>query len=152
MKQDDFKKILLNAIDKEVESYTFYTATSARVTDKALKTIFTELAEQETMHRKTLQEYLITGSKKELKFDEVKDYHLSDMIESPTLTTEMKPLDGLKLAIKKEEEAKQMYENLAAASIEADQKNLFNELAKMELGHKARLEDIYTNTAFAEAW
>ncbi|PKL60416.1 MAG: ferritin [Methanomicrobiales archaeon HGW-Methanomicrobiales-4] len=151
MKQDDFKKILLNAIDKEVESYTFYTATSERVTDKALKTIFKELAEQETMHRKTLQEYLI-GGKKELKFDEVKDYHLSDIIENPTLSTEMKPLDGLKLAIKKEEEAKQMYENLAAASVEADQKNLFNELAKMELGHKARLEDIYTNTAFAEAW
>ena len=59
MKKDDFKKILLNAIDKEVESYTFYTAASERVKDKALKTVFKELAEQEAMHRKTLQEYLI---------------------------------------------------------------------------------------------
>jgi rubrerythrin len=151
MKTDDFKKILLSAIDKEVESYTFYTATSERVKDSALKTIFKELAEQETMHRKTLQEYL-TGAKKELKFDETKDYHLSDTIESPVLTTEMKPLDGLKLAIKKEEEAKQMYEKLAAASSDAEQKKVFEELAKMELGHKARLEDIYTNAAFAEAW
>jgi rubrerythrin len=151
MKQDDFKKILLNAIDKEVESYTFYTATAERVKDKALKTIFKELADQETMHRKTLQEYL-SGSRKVLKFDEVKDYHLSDTIESPTLTTEMKPLDGLKLAIKKEEEAKQMYEKLAQASADPEQKKIFDELSKMELGHKARLEDIYTNTAFAEAW
>ena len=151
MKSEEFKKILLNAIDKEVESYTFYTATSERVKDKALKTIFKELAEQETMHRKTLQEYL-SGAKKELKFDEVKDYHLSDIIESPTLSTEMKPLDGLKLAIKKEEEAKQMYEKLSEASTDSEQKKIFNELAKMELGHKARLEDIYTNTAFAEAW
>lgn len=151
MKHDDFKKIILNAIDKEVESYTFYTATSERVQDKALKSIFKDLAEQETMHRKTLQEYL-TGGKKELKFDEVKDYHLSDTIESPTLSTEMKPLDGLKLAIKKEEEAKQMYEKLAQASVDGEQKKIFDELAKMELGHKARLEDIYTNTAFAEAW
>lgn len=151
MKQDGFKKILLNAIDKEVESYTFYTTISERVVDKALKTIFKELAEQETMHRKTLQEYLI-GSKKELKFDEVKDYHLSDTMESPVLTTEMKPLDGLKLAIKKEEESKEMYEKLALASVDADQKKIFTELAKMEMGHKARLEDIYTNTAFAEVW
>lgn len=151
MKKDDFKKILLDAIDKEVESYTFYTSASERVNDKALKTVFKELAEQEAMHRKTLQEYLI-GGKKELKFDEVKDYHLSDMIESPALTTEMKPLDGLKLAIKKEEEAKQMYEGLAAASVEADQKKVFGELANMELGHKRRLEDIYTNSAFVEAW
>jgi rubrerythrin len=151
MKQDDFKKILLNAIDKEVESYTFYTAASERIKDKALKTIFKELADQETMHRKTLQEYL-SGVKKELKFDEVKDYHLSDIIESPPLTTEMKPLDGLKLAIKKEEEAKLMYEKLAQASADPGQKKIFDELAKMELGHKARLEDIYTNTAFAEVW
>lgn len=151
MKIDEFKKILLNAIDKEVESYTFYTAASEKVTDKALKSVFKELAEQETMHRKTLQEYLM-GAKKVLKFDEVKDYHLSDMIESPALTTEMKPLDGLKLAIKKEEEAMQMYEKLAAASADADQKKIFEELATMELGHKRRLEDIYTNAAFTEAW
>lgn len=151
MKNEGFKKIILDAIDKEVESYTFYTAISERVADKALKGIFKELAEQETMHRKTLQEYLV-GGKKELKFDEVKDYHLSDTIKSPELSTEMKPLDGLKLAIKKEEEAKQMYEKLASASVDTDQKKIFDELSKMELGHKARLEDIYTNTAFAEAW
>lgn len=151
MKLEEFKKILLSAIDKEVESYTFYTATSERVKDSALKTIFKELADQETMHRKTLQEYL-SGSKKDLKFDEAKDYKISDTIESPVLSTEMKPLDGLKLAIKKEEEAMQMYEKFAAASVDADQKKVFTELAKMELGHKARLEDIYTNTAFAEAW
>lgn len=151
MKQEDFKKILLDAIDKEVESYTFYQSVSERVADAALKSLFKELAEEETYHRKTLQEYLV-GGKKELKFDEVKDYHISDTIESPALTTEMKPLDGIKLAIKKEEDAKLMYERLSEASVDADQKKIFDELAKMELGHKARLEDIYTNTAFAEAW
>ncbi len=151
MKSNEFKKILLDAIDKEVESYTFYTASAERISDAALKTIFKELAEQETMHRKTLQAYL-SGDKKELKFDEVKDYKLSELIESPPLTTEMKPLDGLKLAIKKEEDAKNMYEKLAEASIDAEQKKIFQELAKMELGHKARLEDIYTNSAFVEAW
>lgn len=151
MKQEDFKKILLDAIDKEVESYTFYQSVSERVADAALKSLFKELAEEETYHRKTLQEYLV-GGKKELKFDEVKDYHISDTIESPALTTEMKPLDGIKLAIKKEEDAKLMYERLSEASVDAEQKKIFDELAKMELGHKARLEDIYTNTAFSEAW
>lgn len=151
MKQEEFKKILLNAIDKEVEAYAFYQAISEKVKDSSLKTLFKELSEQETYHRKTLQEYL-TGAKKELKFDEVKDYHLSDMMEKPGPTSDMKPLDGLKLAIKKEEEAMEMYQKLAEASPDADQKKIFEELAKMELGHKARLEDIYTNAAFAEAW
>ena len=151
MKNDEFKKILLNAIDREVESYALYTALADKVKDSALKTTFKELAQEETYHRKTLQEYL-TGVKKELKFDEVKDYKLSNLLESPSPTSDMKPLDGLKLAIKKEEEAMEMYEKLAEASVDGEQKKIFSELAKMERGHKARLEDLYTNSAFAEAW
>ena len=151
MKTEEFKKILLDAIDKEIEAYTFYTSASERVKDAALKTVFKELAEQETMHRKTLQAYLM-GAKTELKFNEAKDYKISDTIENPPLTTDMKPLDGLKLAIKKEEEAMQMYTKFADASIDENQKKTFEELAKMERGHKARLEDIYTNSAFSESW
>lgn len=151
MKNEEFKKILLNAIDREVESYALYTALADKVKDSALKTTFRELAQEETYHRKTLQEYL-TGGKKELKFDEVKDYKLSNLLESPSPTSDMKPLDGLKLAIKKEEEAMEMYEKLAEASVDSDQKKIFGELAKMERGHKARLEDLYTNSAFVEAW
>ena len=46
----------------------------------------------------------------------------------------------------------QMYEKLADASADSEQKKIFTELAKMERGHKARLEDLYTNSAFVEAW
>ncbi len=46
----------------------------------------------------------------------------------------------------------QMYTHLANASDDAEVKKLFTELATMERGHKTRLEDIYVNTAFAEAW
>jgi rubrerythrin len=64
----------------------------------------------------------------------------------------MKPIDGLKLAIKKEEDAMELYKGLSAASKDAEMKKTFDSLAKMETSHKARLEDIYTNTAFAEVW
>ncbi|PKL59796.1 MAG: ferritin [Methanomicrobiales archaeon HGW-Methanomicrobiales-4] len=151
MKNEEFKKILLMAIDREVDSYALYTALADKVKDVALKTTFRELAKEETMHRKTLQEYL-TGSRKELKFDEVKDYKLSNILDSPSPSSDMKPLDGLKLAIKKEEEAMEMYEKLADASADPEQKKIFTELAKMERGHKGRLEDLYTNSAFVEAW
>ncbi len=151
MKHEEFKQILLKAIDREVDSYALYTALADKVKDSALKSTFKELAQEETYHRKTLQEYL-SGTKKELKFDEVKDYKLSNLIESPSPSSDMKPLDGLKLAIKKEEEAMQMYEKLADASADSEQKKIFTELAKMERGHKARLEDLYTNSAFVEAW
>ncbi|MFH0966550.1 MAG: ferritin family protein [Methanobacteriota archaeon] len=151
MKTEEFKKILLTAIDREVESYALYTALADKVNDTALKVTFRELAKEETYHRKTLLEYL-TGSRKELKFDEVKDYKLSNILDSPSPSSDMKPLDGLKLAIKKEEEAMEMYEKLADASADPDQKMIFTELAKMERGHKGRLEDLYTNSAFTESW
>jgi rubrerythrin len=64
----------------------------------------------------------------------------------------MKPIDGLVVAIKKELAAMQMYSQLANASDDAEVKKLFTELAAMERGHKTRLEDIYVNMAFPEAW
>ena len=68
------------------------------------------------------------------------------------MTADLKPLDGLVIAIKKELEAMQMYTQLAKTSTDAEQKNIFIELASMERGHKSRLEDIYTNMAFPEVW
>ena len=68
------------------------------------------------------------------------------------MTADLKPLDGLVIAIKKELEAMQMYTQLANTSTDAEQKNIFIELASMERGHKSRLEDIYTNMAFPEVW
>jgi rubrerythrin len=46
----------------------------------------------------------------------------------------------------------QMYTQLANASTDTAQKNIFLELASMERGHKSNLEDIYTNMAFPEIW
>jgi rubrerythrin len=73
-------------------------------------------------------------------------------VKAPTLSADLKPLDGIVLAIKKELEAMQMYTQLADAQTDPEQKNLFTDLAAMERGHKARLEDIYTNMAFPESW
>jgi rubrerythrin len=87
-----------------------------------------------------------------MHFDTKKDYKVGDSLKTPALTPDLKPLDGLVLAIKKELEAMQMYTQLAGASTDPAQKKIFTELAGMERGHKARLEDIYTNMAFPEVW
>jgi rubrerythrin len=85
-----------------------------------------------------------------MHFDAKKDYKVVDTIPSPPLSPDLKPLDGLVLAIKKELEAMQMYTQLAGLSADMEQKFLFTQLANMESGHKARLEDIYVNMAFPE--
>jgi rubrerythrin len=151
MNAEDFQKIITNAIDSEVESYTFYKSVSERVKDANLKSLFLELAEDEKGHREYLQGLLLRGAK-EMHFVAARDYKVTDAIEEPELSVDMKPLDGLVLAIKKELHAAQMYTRLAGASADANQKMLFAQLANMEKGHKARLEDIYTNMAYPEAW
>ncbi|WOX57049.1 ferritin-like domain-containing protein [Methanoculleus receptaculi] len=151
MKPEDFEKIISSAIDSEVESYTFYKSVADRAKDKSLKTIFLDLAEDEKGHREYLQQVLTRGLK-EMHFIDAPDYKVTDAFDEPELSVDMKPLDGLLLAIKKELQAAQMYSRLARASADAEQKMVFEQLANMEKGHKARLEDIYTNMAYPEVW
>jgi rubrerythrin len=151
MKPEDAKKIISTAIDREVESYTFYRSVSDKVKDPALKKLFDELAGEEKKHRVFLEGFLSKDVGK-MKFDASHDYKVGDSLPSPALSVSMKPLEGIVLAIKKELEAMQMYTQLAALAKETETQLLFSQLANMERGHKARLEDIYTNMAFPEVW
>ncbi len=151
MTQDEYKKIISRAIQGEIEAYTFYNAVSEKVKDKKLKDLFSDLAAEEQKHKLTLEGFL-TKAPENLHFSTSQDYKVADALPTPPLTMDLKPLDGLVIAIKKELEAMQMYTQLANNSTDAGQKNIFLELASMERGHKSRLEDIYTNMAFPEAW
>src|SRR5512136_2262357 len=151
MKTDDAKKIISIAIDREVEAYTFYRTISDKVKDPALKKLFNELAGEEKQHREFLQGMLSKDVSK-MRFEAKKDYKVVAALPSPPLSADMKPLDGIVVSIKKELEAMQMYTQLAGLSTDTEQKFLFTQLANMESGHKARLEDLYTNMAFPEDW
>ncbi|MDD1710211.1 MAG: ferritin family protein [Methanoregulaceae archaeon] len=151
MTPEQYRAIISKAIEREVESYTYYRTISDKVKDTYLKKIFADLAGDETKHREFLQDLLAKEPKK-LKISASKDYKIADSVKAPTLSADLKPLDGIVLAIKKELEAMQMYTQLAEAQTDPEQKNLFTDLAAMERGHKARLEDIYTNMAFPESW
>jgi len=151
MKQDDYHKILTNAIASEVEAYEFYTSVSKRTKDKALKTLFADIASEEVKHREFLKDFMAKNLKS-MKFDTAKDYKVTDELATPALTPDLKPLEGLVIAIKKELEAMLLYNNIANASTVKAKKNLFMNLVSMERSHKMRLEDIYTNMAFPEVW
>jgi len=151
MTPEEYKGIISEAINNEVEAYTFYQTVSEKVTDANLKKLFGELAGEEKGHREYLQK-LLSRDITSLGFSSTKDYKVGDTLPTPPLTPDMKPIDGLVVAIKKELAAMQMYSQLANASDDAEVKKLFTELAAMERGHKTRLEDIYVNMAFPEAW
>lgn len=148
----NYKEILKMAVANEVEAYEFYRDAAAKMKDPSMKKTFEELADEESGHKVLLEGYL-SNEMKNMKFNEEKDYKVAETVEAPqTLSTDMAFKDAIALAMKKEQEAMEMYQNFADASEGAKQKETFLELAKMEKGHKVRLEDIYTNVAFIEVW
>ena len=150
MKTDEYKKIITFAVANEIEAYDFYKSVSDNVKDAGLKKIFAELAEEEAKHRKFLEG--LTSGKAQMHFDETKDYKVAQTIEKPKLSLSMKPADAIALAVKTEEEAMIMYNEMASCSTDAEQKKMFHSLATMEQGHKVKLEDVFTNIAFPEVW
>ena len=148
----NYKEILKMAVGNEVEAYEFYRDAAAKMKDPAMKKTFMELADEESGHKVLLEGYL-SNEMKDMKFSDEKDYKVAETVEAPqTLSTDMAFKDAIALAMKKEQEAMEMYQLFADASEEDKQKETFLELAKMEKGHKVRLEDIYTNIAFIEVW
>jgi rubrerythrin len=151
MDADAIKKVFSMAIDREFEAYTFYRGVADKVKDPALKSMFSELAGEEMKHREFLQGMLNKDVTK-MHFDPSHDFKVGDSLQTPPLSVDMKPLEGLVISIKKELEAVQMYTQLANLSKDIETQRLFSQLANMERSHKARLEDIYTNMAFPEKW
>lgn len=150
MTHEAYIRILESAVENETEAHAFYLSASAAAQDAALKGIFSGLAEEELKHKALLQGYL--QGTEALRFDETVDYHVSDTVDAPILSTAMSFTDAVALAMKKEEEAMALYKAFADASPDPAQRQVFLELSKMEAGHKAGLEEIFLNAACAEAW
>ena len=151
MKLEEAKKIIKAAIDSEVEAYTYYHGVAEKAKDKAVKDLFDELAGEEKKHREFLEGFLTKDASK-MKFEAGHDYKVGDALPTPKLTMNLKPIDGLVIAIKKELEAMQTYTRLGKTAADTETQLLFGQLANMEREHKARLEDIYVNMSSGEVW
>jgi len=150
MNVEEYKKVISMAVGNEIEAYDFYTAAGEKVENAGLKSIFKDLAAEEKKHQDFLQGLLTQA--KPMKFDENEDYKIAESVEAPKLSITMKPADAIALAMKKEEEAMAMYAELAKASADKDQKEMFEALSRMEQGHKVKLEGVYSEMAYVEVW
>lgn len=151
MTREEYKKILKMAIGNEVEAYEFYKDVAAKATNASNKKMFADLAKAEQGHKQLLEGFL-NGDVSTMHFDETADYKVSETVDMPNLSIDMKPADSIALAMKKEEEAMKMYAAFAAASTDAAQKKMFQDLSIMEKGHKTELEELYVNAANVEVW
>ena len=152
MDKSAYQQILDAAIQGEIEAYRFYQQVAEKVADRFLKEMFLEFAGEEQKHRQILEGFR-KRSDMAIHFAQVPDYHVSETVEvSETLSMEMKPADAIALAMKKEERAMRHYTQLAEACDDEAQQKVFLELAAMERGHKARMENAFVDIGYPEVW
>ncbi len=151
MNRSEYDKILKEAIDREIESQEFYKDVAGRMTDENLKKLFADFVKEEKKHQEILEGFRVNIPQK-LPFDESRDYHVAETVDEPRLSTDMKPADAFKLAMKKEEDAMKTYQSLSIGATDPEQKRLFEELASMEQEHKLKMENAFVDIGYPEVW
>ena len=151
MNLSEYKEVIKFAMANEVEAQKFYADAAERLSHPALKKMFNQLAEEEKRQREILKHIYVSNTIGDY-FNEAADYKVSDTVETPELSIDMKPADAFALAMKKEEEAMLQYTALAEDCPDADKKKVFLDLAAMERGHKRQMEDAFVDIGYPEVW
>lgn len=151
MDRREYERTLKFAIHNEVKAHDFYRQAAEKLQDEFLKQMFTDFAEEENRHKSILE--MLQGADPEMvEFGDVPDYHIAESVDEPELSTNMKPADAFALAMKKEQEAMELYTWMASASADLRQKDLLLELAAMEKQHKFRMENAFVEVGYPEVW
>ncbi len=151
MNREDFDELLAGAIEREVEAKEFYEGLSKKAKDPFIKELFADLSRQELGHQEVLERFRYDDTL-QMNFQKVEDWKISETVPMPDLSLEMKPRDAIALAMKKEEAAAKLYTDLARSCKSAEHKNLYLNLAAMELGHKHRLENAFVDIGYPEVF
>lgn len=145
------KEILQLAIREEDEANAFYSKVAATARDAAVKEIFLGLAKDELGHKQFLLGCVADAALLQ-KVSAPADYKVAEATAEPALSTDMKPVDAIALAMKKEQQAAEGYRAMALATSDAHYRQMFEKLAAMELGHKASLENAFVNIGYPEVF
>ncbi|MBC8359077.1 MAG: ferritin family protein [Candidatus Aminicenantes bacterium] len=142
MKLSNFGDVINFAIKREEEAIQVYGNLIDLAKNPGVKKLLQELQEEEKNHKKLLQN--ITKEKIEsLAITDVIDLKISDYLVEEPPSEDMNFQDLLILAAKKEQQAVELYSNLANKSKEGDLKKLFEFLIEQEKSHKLKLETEY---------
>jgi rubrerythrin len=151
MDQKQYDAILATAIAAEVEAQKFYAGLAGKVSDAYLRSMFLELVQEEQKHEKILLEFKADGVG-HIHFKNAPDFKVSETLQRPEFSSDMKPADAVAVAMKNEEEAMNRYISLGDACTDPDQKKVFMELAAMEREHKNRMENAFVDIGYPEVW
>jgi len=152
MNNQNINRLIDFAIQQEHEAFNFYKAASEKVTNPGVKQLFLELAEEENGHSDLLERYKKNKSLSALFKSPDIDYKISETQDMPPLSVNMKPADAIAVAMKKEQQAAELYCALADKVISPIEKKELENLASMEMGHKQKLENAFINIGYPEVF
>ncbi|MBI4945569.1 MAG: ferritin family protein [Bacteroidetes bacterium] len=149
---NNINKLIDFAIEQEHEAFAFYKAAAEKVTNPGVKQIFLELAADENGHANLLEMYKEKKVLGEIFKTQVIDYKISETQGMPALSIALKPSEAIAIAMKKEQEAAELYRAFAANSINSDVKETLENLMNMEMGHKHKLENAFVDIGYPEVF
>jgi rubrerythrin len=151
MGQKAYLAILDRAIDSEIEAARFYAGVAEMTSNEFLKEMFTTFSREEEKHRRILEGFR-NDPTAVISFKKTSDFGVSETVPEPALSPDMQPAEAIALAMKKEESAMRQYTQLAEACKDANQRQVFLELASMERDHKAKMEAAFVDIGYPEVW
>ncbi len=146
----EMEAVVKSAIAQEEMSHDFYRRLAEAVSHADTKETLQYLAKEELEHKHFLQSCLTAEGCKLV--GRPRDAHLAEMLEAPAFHPEMSPKEALVIAMKREEGSHRFYLALAALQPPGEIRAFLEKMAQMELSHKEKMEYLYDNMAFPEAW
>ncbi len=142
--------ILDRAAANEESAAAFYRQAAGRASDPVTRDALEGLMRDEIEHKQLILEF--KSGARPLPEGTTSGGSLLECLTAPDFTADMSPPDAFLLAAKKEKLAVEFYENWASLYPEGAERDLLLRLAEIERRHKAKVEDLFTNAAFPEAW
>ncbi len=141
---ESFEVLVEFAIEKEREAAVFYTDLAGRTSFSGVKDSLLEMAEEEKKHESLLKNL---GDNKalveEYQFKWIPDMKRSDYMVELKYEDGMNYVDILRLAMKREEQALKMYNELQKKTDNPENIQLLKVLCQEEAKHKLFLEGLY---------
>jgi len=152
MDLEQYKQVISDAIQCEIEAKQFYGKVALRIKDTFLTELFEKFAKEEEKHEKILTAVLNKEKMDTSFFNFDKDFKVSETIDMPEVNDAMDLKSAIGIAMKNEELAMKQYTALAENCEDPQLKKIFQDLASMERDHKFKMENSFVDVAYPEVW
>ena len=142
------EEVLDFAIAEEEQANEFYTDLAQKMEDPAMRKVFEDFAKEELRHMAKL--VAVKQGEFAIKPESVRSLGIADYVVDVEPKADMSYADALDLAMKREKTAYRLYLDLAVASQNEEQSDVFLNLAQEEAKHKLRLEIEYDDKVLKE--